>query len=240
MQRKPKEKQQAIILRKQGLSLREIQQKLHVSKSTLSLWLRDTPLAPEQMLTLLKKRENSWVAAGAKRHQMRLEEEENEFQKAKNEVGMLSDRDLFLIAISLYWGEGDKQRLRPSKNATISNSDPAIILIFYIWIKKFMPSVKISCTLYIHEHYRLEEGYILDYWKSYFSDPTIQWNKIVFKKHIKNKPFMRYNREYPIDLGRKRSGLYNGLIRLTVRKSTRLNRFLSGCSKAIGIQCPVV
>ena len=46
------EKQRALALRRQGWSYNDILKEVGVSKSTLSLWLRDVPLADEQIAAL--------------------------------------------------------------------------------------------------------------------------------------------------------------------------------------------
>lgn len=49
------EKQRARELRTQGWSYNDILREVGVSKSTLSLWLRDIPLTDEQILALSDK-----------------------------------------------------------------------------------------------------------------------------------------------------------------------------------------
>ena len=48
-------KEEAITLRKQGLSLRDISSRLSVAKGTLSGWLKNVPLTPEQRSSLLSR-----------------------------------------------------------------------------------------------------------------------------------------------------------------------------------------
>jgi transposase-like protein len=49
---KIQEKNEAIRLRKLGQSYKEIKRKVDVSKATLSLWLRDIQLTPQQLAGL--------------------------------------------------------------------------------------------------------------------------------------------------------------------------------------------
>ena len=56
MVQKEQEKIEAIRLRKKGLSLREIIQRVPVAKSTLSLWLRSVGLSKKQKQRLTEKR----------------------------------------------------------------------------------------------------------------------------------------------------------------------------------------
>ncbi len=241
MKTKLQAKLQAIELRKKGFSYNEILKRIPVSRSSLSLWLKDVPLSEDQMKYLLKRRLNSWKAGGAARRSKRIQEEENEYQKAHISVGKLSDREVFLIAASLYWAEGAKQRNVISQRVAISNSDPGILLVFYRWLSlmKYQPS-DIIATLYLHEVYVDQEQEMLSYWKSYFPDQKLQWYKTVYKREHKKRPFMRYNNARTAFGESLHSSTYYGQLRLEVRKSTRLNRFLAGCSRAITQRCRVV
>lgn len=135
---KQKEKEKARILRKQGHSIREIKDILGVSKSSVSLWVRDVELTPEQIKRLenLKKDNiNKFIkgyAQSGKRNvnyqvykKKRLEYQEEGRQKIK---------DPRYISISmLYWGEGDK-----SKNtAGLSNSNPYMLILFIDFLKRY-------------------------------------------------------------------------------------------------------
>src|SRR3989338_5397304 len=46
------EQQKAVALRKRGYSMREISERLHVSKSSVSLWVRSVPLSPQALKRL--------------------------------------------------------------------------------------------------------------------------------------------------------------------------------------------
>ena len=65
-----KEKIRAIQLRKQGKSYSEILKKISVSRSTISLWLRNIKLTRKQKNILLRGRQKSRYA-GAKAQQKR-------------------------------------------------------------------------------------------------------------------------------------------------------------------------
>ena len=58
---KKAERDQARELRRQGLSLGEIRRQLGVAKSSVSLWVRDIELTPEQ-LERLSARQANWYS----------------------------------------------------------------------------------------------------------------------------------------------------------------------------------
>ena len=102
---KLKEKEMAIELRKQGHSYSEILKKVPVAKSTLSLWLRSVGLAKQQKQRLTEKRlaalKRGWETCRRKRiliiNKIR--------EAAKKEIKEITQRDLWLIGITLYWAE---------------------------------------------------------------------------------------------------------------------------------------
>jgi transcriptional regulator with XRE-family HTH domain len=85
MYAKSVEKTKAIKLRKQGLSYSEIIKKIDVSRSTLSLWLRDISLSNNARLSLEEKIANAQrLGAEAKRNQRLLKVKQIEKRAVKN------------------------------------------------------------------------------------------------------------------------------------------------------------
>ena len=95
------DREKACSLRAEGKRYSEIKEKLNISKSTLSGWLQDMPLSPEQIRqlcdlnprrierfreTMRKKREGSLEVA---------------YERAKKDIGELSSRDLFIAGLYL-------------------------------------------------------------------------------------------------------------------------------------------
>lgn len=52
---KVKEKQQVLLLRRKGESIKDIAKKLYVSKGSVSLWCQEIVLTPKQATVLKKK-----------------------------------------------------------------------------------------------------------------------------------------------------------------------------------------
>ena len=65
-----------------------------------------------------------------KKHETRLQ---HVYEKEKRNILPLNNREIFILGIGLYWGEGVKLY-----NATlsISNTDPSIIKFFIIWLNR--------------------------------------------------------------------------------------------------------
>ncbi|MGV9244557.1 hypothetical protein [Streptomyces sp. NPDC003710] len=113
-------------LRLQGWTYDRIEAEPGCSKSSISLWVRDLP-KPE------RKRSPEEAAAIARRgweEKLRIRDEERQRTKeaAKQSIGELSPRELFLVGVSLYWAEGGKDKpYARRENVTFVNSDPGMI-----------------------------------------------------------------------------------------------------------------
>lgn len=143
-----KDKEKAIKLRHKGYSYSQIKDELGISKSTLSGWLAPYPLSKErirQLRDISPKRIESYRNTMARKRELRLD---SVFEKVKKDIGKLSDRDLFLIGLVLYWGEGSKTE---RSTTALSNTDPAMLKFFLLWLKLLnVPKNKICFNLQIY------------------------------------------------------------------------------------------
>ncbi len=170
------EKNIARKLRGKGLSLNEIKQKTGFTKSSISLWVRDIELSKEQKNELSQKGYRKEIIE--KRRTTRLANENNRRQviidKAIKDIKNVSKKELWLIGIALYWGEGAKT-LR--SGVQFSNSDPAMVKII-------MEFFKINCEVpiekfrgHIHLHPHLNENKAKKYWHTISGIPLNQFYK---------------------------------------------------------------
>ena len=173
---KTKEKKISRELRRQGWSFNEIRQKVKVSKSSVSLWVRDIELTKSQKQKLSKNGVKKEVIE--KRRKTRLTRENNRRQliidKAKSEIKHLLRKELWLVGIALYWGEGAKT-LR--SGVQFSNSDPRSIQLMMQFFKKNckVPENKFRGHIYIHPH--LDEEKAKMYWHNISGIPYDQFYK---------------------------------------------------------------
>ncbi|MGW6491323.1 hypothetical protein [Streptomyces sp. NPDC055056] len=139
-------------LRLQGWTYDRIQLELGCSKSSISLWVRDLP-TPER-----RKRTREEASAIAKRGwevTMRLRDEERRRTKeaAAAEIGALSDRELFLLGVGLYWAEGSKTKPHlTQERVTFINSDPRMIEVYLAWLRLLgVTPDRLRLHVHIHE-----------------------------------------------------------------------------------------
>lgn len=173
---KKEAKKEATRLRKEnGLSYNKISKILNISKSTLSVWLRDIELTKEQKENLKISHRKCCIKVGRlnneKFKKLRIKYQESGKEKAKENNP--NHKSLCM----LYWAEGSK-----TKNSfRFSNSDPYMIKIILKYLKEFFPdkinNLKFSIKAYTNNGLSVQE--IEFYWnkitgfnKSYF-DKTI-------------------------------------------------------------------
>ncbi|KPJ55959.1 hypothetical protein AMJ49_06000 [Parcubacteria bacterium DG_74_2] len=219
---KLKEKEKAIKLRKKGHSYSQILEKIPVAKSTLSLWLRSVKLAKRQKQQLTQKKLAAAFRGAMKRREQRIDITKKIKNKARNEIGNISNRELWLIGIALYWGEGDKEKEKSSLVA-LGNSDPYLIKIFLEWLQKIckIPKSEIHFRIYLHLIAKNKLKETQKYWSNITGFPIKDFQKITWKKH-------------KINTNRKNIGKnYFGLLKVTVRKSINLNRKIAGWTEGI-------
>ena len=201
-------------LRLQGWTYDQIQVELGCSKSSISLWVRDLP-KPE-------RRDPSEQAklAGRKRweHELAVRDKERQHTKAAAaaEVGTLSDRELFLLGVGLYWAEGTKDKPYDRReNVTFVNSDPGMIEVFLRWLDLLgVERGRVRYSVMIHETADVEGAE--QYWATLTGADRTAFNKTTIKKH--NPKTIRKN------VGES----YRGCLVVKVLRSAELYRRIEG------------
>jgi len=215
MRTKESLKRQAIKLRKSGKTYSEILKEVPVAKSTISLWFREVSLSKSQKQRITKRRIEAGKRGGIARRKQRLNAIKSIKKIASKEVGNISNRELWLIGIALYWAEGSKEKINgKSSGVDFGNSDPEMIRLYLKWLLDIVQVAKdqITFSLYIHESAKHRIKEVKRQWSlaTGFPEKTISY--IYYKKH---KPkTVRKNIEEN----------YVGLLSVRVKRSTNLNR----------------
>ena len=164
--------EKAINYRKRGYSYNMISQELGLAKSTLSDWLKEIPYTPS------KKVMDRIGAARAKSAQTRHNQKVANIFMAKKlaekELGKLTKRDLWLLGIGLYWGEGDKFS---NEGIKIMNSDPEIIKAAIKWFRKICGLSAKNFRLAIHTYPDNNISETINYWSKITGIPKKQFGK---------------------------------------------------------------
>lgn len=212
---------QAEALRKRGYSYALIQQKLGVARSTMSYWFKDMPYTPNQ--EVLNRMKVGPERNGQKRHAERLAEVESLKQFGEKEIGKLSKRDLFMLGLGFYIGEGAKT----TEAIRIVNSDPAAVRLAISWLKNAVGLEDENITLSLHLYPDNDIQASKDYWQKITGLPSesLRWVSIdrrenKQKDHRGRLPFgtahitVRANgdREKGVRLFRRMSGWMSGVL----------------------------
>ncbi|MFG3120003.1 hypothetical protein ACGF4C_37295 [Streptomyces sp. NPDC048197] len=136
-------------LRKQGRTYNEIVAELGVAKSSVSLWVRDLPKPQKSPEAMHQMREARWAPYREARD-LAIAQTKAE---AAAEIGTLSERELFLIGVGLYWSEGSKSKPYQRRERVIFvNSDPDMIRVYMAWLTLLgVEREHLRFSLMIHE-----------------------------------------------------------------------------------------
>lgn len=213
------QKLKAIKLRKEGKSYSEILETVSVAKSTLSLWLRSVDLSKTQKQRLTAKKFEAAKRGGAVRKEACKKLTNEIYKKAEKQIGRLSNRELFLVGVALYWAEGTKEKEeKPGSGVQLTNSDPRMLRTFLLWLRDIskVDDKKIHFQIYLHEtsDHRVKE--VIEYWSKNLGVATSRLDKIYFKRNR-----LSTNRN---NIGES----YYGLLRIKVRGSSSLVRLIAG------------
>src|SRR3989338_2011279 len=205
----------AFKLRRKGKSIKEIAKLISVSKSSVSIWCRDIQLTPKQKLNLQKKMIKAGHLGrlrGALTNKMKKEKRLHFYTElARKKVGKLTNRDLSIAGLGIYWGEGSKGKY------SFANSDPLMVIFMSKWLQKYMRVKKddLSPRVYINEIHREREKKVLRFWATLLDLPKQQFSKTVFIKARQKKTYANHDSHY-------------GILTLRVAKSTNLSYYVLG------------
>jgi len=212
---------QARDLRAQGLDYRMIAARLGVSKSSVSLWVRDLPTP--QGLSTQEVRERA--AEGSRQYQARRREARdarraNERGGAAAEIGELSDREIIIAGAIAYWCEGSKSKpYSRGDRVVFTNSDPGLISFFL----RFLDAAGISrsdLTFQVQIHESADVTAAQRFWIEATGGSESQYRSPTLKRH--NPRTTRKN----VGDG------YHGCLRIEVHRGTRLYSRIEGWAAA--------
>ncbi len=169
-------------MRLQGMTYDRIQLELGCSKSSISLWVRDLPKPDRPPRT---REEASAIAKRGWEATMRQREIERQQTKlsAAREIGAMTDRELFLVGVGLYWAEGTKSKPhRLSEAVVFINSDPDMIQTYLAWLSLLgVQPERIRYRVMIHESAQVADAE--RYWASLVGVGVDTFEKTTLKKH---------------------------------------------------------
>jgi hypothetical protein len=165
MTKYPVHRQEAIYLReKEKLSLKEISEKLHISKSTAYLWTKEIPPPNLKHAERLKR---GTVARSEQCRDARLDKQLEGRKQAKK-------RDMLHQAgCMLYWAEGWKNK----NTLRFVNADENMLKLFCKFLTKSLKVPRKNIYLMVQYHDGIESE-ISDHWNSLLNFPVNNITKI--------------------------------------------------------------
>lgn len=208
--------------RLQGLGYEEIVAQLGVSKSSVSLWVRDLPrparVAPEECAKRAAERmRRYWTAERPVRAARRAAAS----AAAAASIRGLTDREILIAGAVAYWCEGTKNKPhRRADRVSFANSDPELISLFLL----FLDTAGVSRSdlvfrLQIHETANVESAE--RFWLTLTEARKEQFRKTYLKRHN------------PLTTRKNTGDGYHGCLRLDVRQSRELYRKIEGWASAV-------
>lgn len=209
-------RERAIALRLEGRAYNEIKQILGVSKSTLSLWLRDVPLTEEHRAALAQGGSGAVAKRAQARRARRIRHDEVVIAVAREEITDLSERELFIAGLVAYWAEGSKNKpWGKNTQGTFINSDPGMVLLFLAWLRLLgIGTDAVTFRVAIHES--ADAAGAEEYWAGVVGVSASVFRRTTLKRHN------------PRTLRKNVSEEYHGCLAIYVRRSTELNLMIGG------------
>jgi hypothetical protein len=180
--------------------MREIERRLGVSRSSVSLWVREIELTDHQREELEAK------AAPARtrgrrvyyRARRRIFQDEGRAVARKGEP-------LHAAGCMLFWAEGSRHR----NKVQFTNSDPAMVEFFMSFLRRYFPmpneAVRVACNLFADHEERQRQ--IEDFWLATIGVPRSCMTQTMVNRYSPYSKRTRLNR------------LPYGTVRLTVHRT---------------------
>jgi len=184
----------AISLRKRGLSLKYIENKLKIPRSTLSGWFKDIKLSKKQREKLFNDWKNGLIKAREKAVLWHKNGRNERREKIKKDVesffeGLeIDNKTGELLMAMFYLAEGGKTE----NSFMIANSNPQILKgIISLYRKLYeLDESKFSCVLHLRKDQ--DEKELKLFWSSLLKIPEHKFTKTQFDKRTIKKTYDHY------------------------------------------------
>jgi len=182
-------KAKAVELRDKGYSYNLIRRQVPVSKSTLTLWLRGINFSPN------KEVQNRVRGAALKvskwSHRNKMQSLETARKRALTKLGALSSRDLFLLGLGVYIGEGTKTK----EHVRVINSDPRVIALAIRWFEESfgLKTKNFKITLHLYPDNDVKKS--IAFWSRITNIPRSHFGKTQIdrrKKTLKKRGMLKH------------------------------------------------
>jgi hypothetical protein len=147
---KLREREEARRLRARGLTLQEIADRLDVSRSSVSVWVRDVPFTPSSRRYGAQRRPHPF-------HERKLAEIADCDAEGIRRIGTLDEAAFLAAGVALYAGEGSKR----DHAVMFANTDASMIRFFCAWLRHFfaIDETRLRVRVYLHQGLDLDAAH---------------------------------------------------------------------------------
>jgi len=163
---KLEEQEQAREMRARNMTLQDIATELNVSKSSVSLWVRDVPFTPSKRRTGPQRRPHPF-------HEAKLAQIAALNAEGVERIGTLSDAAFLAAGAALYAGEGTKR----DGAVRFANSDPTMVEFFCAGSDASSRSTKARLRGRVYLHAGLDIDAATAHWSEVTGIPIEQFRK---------------------------------------------------------------
>lgn len=180
-------------MRLEGASIKEIEHALGVARSSVSRWVRDVELGPEQRARLIERVRLGPIVAGERKAAVARKIRRG-YQEQGRQLGRERDAT-YASGCMLYWAEGAKHR----NSVKLTNSDPDLLAHFVHFLKRHFnvsnAKLRIYCNLFAdHVAHQTE---IEDFWLAHLglgsdslrASTVNTYSKYSQKKRVNKLPY---------------------------------------------------
>lgn len=211
-------KLEAKSLRLKGQTVRDIAEKLNISFSTVSFWCRDIKLSDITIKKMkFNKKERSikgLLKYSERKRNQRIKNTLDQKQNGAKLVTNMSGRDILMVGLGLYWGEGYKES---NDEMGFTNSNPQMVRFYINWLQLSSVSKEdLIFRLSLNNVFTKKEKEIKNFWIKYLGIKQSQFSKTTFIKTNLKKA------------NTKKLGTYKGILRVKVRRGVSLKNKILG------------
>jgi transcriptional regulator with XRE-family HTH domain len=176
---KLEQREKARLLRAENRTLKEIAEILGVSKSSVSVWVRDMNVEIRQRRPGVR-RSNAL-------HDRKVAEIEECDQLGIDRIGRMSDGAFLAAGAALYAGEGAKR----DGAVQFANTDSRMVAFFCAWLRRFfaVDEARLRIRVYLHDGLDLDAAE--EFWSGVTGVPRTQFQA---PHRAKADPTMRSNK----------------------------------------------
>jgi len=210
--------------REEGWSVKEIAQLVGVSRSSVSVWVRDVPLTDAQRETLRQRNpSHNGQCKGAAANARIARARRCEYQQYGRALARVLD-PLYVAGCMLYWAEGGKSRYQ----ARLVNSDPELLRFFAKFLRTCLnvPDHKMRVGCHLFADHESKQREIEDFWLRTVSLPRSCLNKSMVNHYSRWSQKKRKNK------------LRYGTCKLVVSDVRVVQAIYGGIQELAGIERP--